>query len=235
MLRLGVSQSVTTDPTTNLSINKSGYIGIGTTSPAANLQVQRSILDNKPSLFLGRYNNENVNLLSIGEHTKAGGVDGSYGGLLLHTHNRSIAFSVKNTTFNGIQPADINLLIQSVTGNVGIGTSNPDSKLVVDGKIRSEEIKVEVVNGPDYVFEPGYDLPTLQETKAYIEVHKHLSEIPSAREMEADGIDLGDINMRLLKKIEELTLHQIELLEKLETQRQELQVLKEEVETIKYR
>ena len=88
--------------------------------------------------------------------------------------------------------------------------------LTLDGKIRTEEVKVEVINAPDYVFEPDYDLSTLQEIKEYIAINKHLPEIPTAREMENNGIYIGDMNMRLLKKIEELTLHQIELLERLE-------------------
>ena len=88
--------------------------------------------------------------------------------------------------------------------------------LTLDGRIRTEEIKVEIINGPDYVFEPDYPLKTLKETKEYILAHKHLPEIPSAKEMENNGVDLGDMNMRLLKKIEELTLYQIELLERLE-------------------
>ena len=75
---------------------------------------------------------------------------------------------------------------------------------------------MEVIGAPDYVFEEDYNLRTLEATKAYIEENKHLPEIPSAAEMEANGIDLGDMNMRLLKKIEELTLYQIELLERIE-------------------
>jgi len=90
------------------------------------------------------------------------------------------------------------------------------SQVTVDGKIRSEEVKVEIINGPDYAFEPDYKLRTLKEIKKYISENKHLPEIPSAKEMETNGVDLGDMNMRLLKKIEELTLYQIELLERLE-------------------
>lgn len=96
------------------------------------------------------------------------------------------------------------------------GDSWIEGQLGVDGKIRAEEVKVEIINGPDYVFEPDYELRTLQETKEYVSENKHLPEIPSAKEMEANGIDLGDMNMRLLKKIEELTLYQIELLDRLE-------------------
>lgn len=97
-----------------------------------------------------------------------------------------------------------------------------NSELVVDGKIRSEEVKVEIINGPDYVFASDYELRTLEETKKYIIENKHLPEIPSAKEMEANGVELGDMNMRLLKKIEELTLYQIELLEKLKQQNKQL-------------
>ncbi len=117
-------------------------------------------------------------------------------------------------------------------GNVGIGVTNPKSKLVVDGKIRSEAIVVDIVNGPDYVFDNDYELRTLKETKQYISENKHLPEIPSAKEMEANGIELGDMNMRLLKKIEELTLYQIGLLEKLEKQNSEIHTLKKKVEQL---
>ncbi len=98
-------------------------------------------------------------------------------------------------------------------GKIGIGTSTPSELLSVNGTIRSKEIKVEATGWPDYVFQEGYDLPTLEETKAYITENKHLPEIPSAKEMEANGVALGEMNMLLLKKIEELTLHLIEMKE----------------------
>jgi hypothetical protein len=100
-------------------------------------------------------------------------------------------------------------------GNVGIGT-DPSERLTVNGKIRAEEVKVEVVNPPDYVFGAGFELMSLEETKSFISKNKHLPEIPSASEMKANGVDIGDMNMKLLKKIEELTLYQIDLLEKVE-------------------
>ncbi len=93
---------------------------------------------------------------------------------------------------------------------IGEGDLCSDCKLDVDGKIRSEEVVVEVVNGPDYVFEDDYYLRTLRETEDYIKQNKHLPEIPSAREMEANGVELGEMNMNLLKKIEELTLYLID-------------------------
>ena len=106
-------------------------------------------------------------------------------------------------------------------GNVGIGTTTPDEKLTVKGSIHSEEVKVDLsVPAPDYVFYKEYRLTPLEELRFYIEQNKHLPNIPPAKEMEANGIELGVMNMKLLEKIEELTLYilqqqqQIEKLEK---------------------
>jgi len=104
-------------------------------------------------------------------------------------------------------------------GKVGIGTTTPDldALLTVKGAIHSTEVIVFANAGiPDYVFDDNYDLRTLEETKDYISKNKHLPEIPSAAEIGENGIDLGDMNMRLLKKIEELTLHMIRIDEELQ-------------------
>lgn len=95
-------------------------------------------------------------------------------------------------------------------GRVAIGTEHAgDEKLSVKGKIRAQEIKVEADNWPDYVFKAGYKLPTLQEIEKGIRDTGHLPGIPSAKEVKSSGIDLGEMNARLLQKIEELTLHLI--------------------------
>ena len=97
-------------------------------------------------------------------------------------------------------------------GNVGIGTANPNQKLTVNGTIYGKEVKVDLsVPGPDYVFEKDYNLPSLEEIKKYIDANKHLPEVPSVKEMETNGVNLGNMDMLLLKKIEELTLYVIEL------------------------
>ena len=97
-------------------------------------------------------------------------------------------------------------------GNVGIGTSDTKGyKLAVNGKIRTQEIKVEAANWPDYVFAEDYQLPSLQETERHIKDKGHLPGIPSAKEVDANGINLGEMNAKLLQKIEELTLYIIDL------------------------
>lgn len=81
----------------------------------------------------------------------------------------------------------------------------------VNGTMKTKEVRVTLEDWPDYVFESGYTLPDLQETERYIHDNGHQPNIPSAAEVEQEGIDLGEINKLLLQKIEELTLHIINL------------------------
>jgi hypothetical protein len=99
---------------------------------------------------------------------------------------------------------------------LGLGTTTPDQKLTVDGNwknSRCEEVRVDLIAGavaPDYVFEPTYNLLPLSEVETYIKANKHLPEVPSAKQMEEEGLNLKEMNLLLLKKVEELTLHLIE-------------------------
>ena len=79
-------------------------------------------------------------------------------------------------------------------GRVGIGTSNPDAELAVNGKIHTKEVKVDLIGWPDYVFEENYQLPTLQEVANHIHQKGHLINIPSAEEVSENGIELGQMN-----------------------------------------
>ena len=133
-----------------------------------------------------------------------------------------------------------NLALQPNGGNVGIGITNPTEKLAVNGNIRSKEVKVESANWPDYVFKKEYALTPLSEVEKYINTNGHLPEIPSALEVQKNGIALGELNNNLVKKIEELTLHLIEQNksisiqnEKLLEQDKRISLLQTEINTIK--
>lgn len=118
-------------------------------------------------------------------------------------------------------------------GDVGIGTAMPREKLSVNGNIRAKEIKVESTNWPDYVFEEGYNIGTLKGLESYIKTNKHLPDMPSAKEVAANGIELGEMNKKLLKKIEELTLHLIEKDKKIDALIERVEVLEYKSKTDK--
>ncbi len=94
-------------------------------------------------------------------------------------------------------------------GNVGIGTTSPTHKLAVNGTIRAKEVIVDT-GWSDYVFDPAYRLAPLSEVEQHIKTEGHLPGIPSAREVAEHGVSMGEMQSKLLAKIEELTLHQIE-------------------------
>jgi len=114
--------------------------------------------------------------------------------------------------YNNNSPKSVLSINQN--GNVGIGITAPDAPLTVKGTIHTNEVRVDMdapIQGPDYVFEKDYDLLSLTELETYINQNKHLPEVPSAKEMETNGLNLKEMNLILLKKVEELTLHLIEM------------------------
>jgi hypothetical protein len=129
------------------------------------------------------------------------------------------------------------VIIAKDGGNVGIGTTQPDYPLTVNGTIHATEVRIDpTVPAPDYVFENDYKLATLEDIKTYIDQNKHLPEVPSAKEIEKNGVHLGEMNLLLLKKIEELTLYVIDLKKenqeqkiKSEAQQKEIEVLKSKI------
>lgn len=114
-------------------------------------------------------------------------------------------------------------------GRVSIGTALPATgySLSVNGKIISSEVKVQLqANWPDYVFDKKHIRPTLSQLESFIFSNKHLPGIPTAIEVKKEGIELGEMNRKLLEKVEELTIYLIELNKRMETLEKENKSLK---------
>ena len=104
-------------------------------------------------------------------------------------------------------------------GNIGIGTNNPQAKLSVDGNICAKEVRVSLSGSPcwpDYVFAQDYELMKISDLKQFIQTNSHLPGIPSATEVEENGVELGATTELLLQKIEEMTLYIIQLEERIQ-------------------
>ncbi len=126
------------------------------------------------------------------------------------------------------------------TGNVGIGTTDTKGfKLGVQGKIAAEEIKVAVhASWADFVFENNYNLPTLKEVEQHIKEKGHLKDIPSAKEVAKNGVFLGEMDAKLLQKIEELTLYTIsqeKRMNKLEKENEALKTINSKLQELQER
>jgi len=133
---------------------------------------------------------------------------------------------MKNWTLTG------NNINNSNTGTVFIGavpaSSRGDTamKLSVNGNVYAKKLTVTQLNWADYVFDPGYKLLSLQEVETFIQKNKHLPEIPSVKEIEKEGLSVGDNQAILLKKLEELTLYMIQLNKKIEAQQGQINQLR---------
>lgn len=109
-------------------------------------------------------------------------------------------------------------------GNIGMGTMNPTHKLAVNGTIQAKEI-IGKTGWSDFVFEKDYKLRSLSQVDAFVKENKHLPEIPSAKEVEENGVGVGKVESLLLMKVEELTLYLIEQDKRLAEQNKRLKEL----------
>ena len=129
------------------------------------------------------------------------------------------------------------LAVSRATSNVLIGKtsqSNTSYKLDVAGKVRANEIVVNTT-GADYVFDEDYQLKTLSEVETYIQENGHLPDIPSAKEMQKEGMAVGELNTKLLEKIEELTLYMLDQNKAIISLQEDLSDVKNELKTLKER
>jgi hypothetical protein len=222
----------TTTPTAPLEIN----YGNTSSSNWGNTGIKfRTLTQSKPLRTMTNWVDTTANFLTVDGSgnmvLQNAGIFYKTDGFL--TGNRTVKMNGSNLAFTNETPGtsytwgdapipvlSTHFFINGTTGNVGVGTAVPDSKFTVNGKIHATEVLVTATVPADYVFEKyfegksalkaDYTMPTLEEIEAYTKANKHLPSIPSAKDMQTNGVELGDMTNKLLQKIEELTLYVIE-------------------------
>lgn len=208
-----------------------GYVGIGTNSPVAPLNMGSPANATGSTIKIGTaYDQGNLNVPLMGA---AGGynidfatwrdVIPDYIGARIRAERintwqaNNALVQAMDLVFSTGEPGSPLPLSEHLriryNGNIGIGTNNPKEKLSVKGKIQATEIKVSMSGDdwPDYVFEQDYKLPSLDKLETFIKTNKHLPDIPTAKDVAENGVHLGEMINKLLKKNEELTLYIISL------------------------
>jgi len=215
------------DSRERLRIDRLGNVGIGTTSPAYKLGL--------PNNATMSFNQDPTNPFGIegGDHAQTRIIMGASSGA-----SSNIAFGVSS----GIGYVGFTERMRiTAGGNLLIGKisqANTNYILDINGNARANEIVVNTT-GADFVFEKNYKLPKLEEVEAYVNKNHHLSDIPTADAMKENGVAIGDMNTKLLKKVEELTLYLIEKDKQVteqqkvtQSQQEQINQLKEQLNTI---
>ena len=197
-----------------LTIKESGNVGIGTTTPNTKLDVNGSTLIHGSGTY---YNNAGAAELQVGYGLATSCTAGSVTRFALQPYahtggpwNFISRDDAVNAWLDIKYGTTVGITLKN-DGYIGIGTTNPDEKLTVNGVIHAREVKVDL-NVPlaDFVFKPDYKLMSLPQVEQFVKANNHLPQMPSAEEVAKNGLSMGEMQNKLLQKVEELTLYVIE-------------------------
>jgi len=210
---IGYAQWVGTSPGNLYTTLPVGNVGIGIAAPSYILDVRQNGVEPKISITnMGGTGGAAFRMFDQGSGTDwrfKAAATGTYKIRDNASGQDVLVFERGNGTANSIYV--------KANGNLGIGTTDPQAKLSVNGtgtfngKIKCTEVEVLLAAWPDHVFKSGYNLMPLQEVETFINVNKHLPGVPSETEVLQNGVNVGEMNAILLQKIEELTMYMIEL------------------------
>ncbi|MBI4647702.1 MAG: hypothetical protein HY738_14220 [Bacteroidia bacterium] len=199
-----------------MTLTEDGKVGIGTDNPFAQLSVYATETNIAQFIYQNHYNLPRVTITGSTnkiqfktDYAIAGNVDLSFG------------------TFHAPDA-----LIIKEDGSVGIGITNPANKLDVCGTVRAKEIIVDEDDWCDYVFEDNYKRMTCEEREMFFKKNKHLPGIAPGKEIEENGLKIGNTMAGLTLNIEEISLNQIELYKIIKQQQEEIELLKKRLENI---
>ena len=201
----------------SMYISKEHNVGIGVTNPEGKLEIKGNVIIRNSLKSLQLFNG-NSRFSFVVPHIYQAQTEGFQGLGIYDEVHQQYRITVTNE------------------GKVGIGTTTPREKLTIKGKILSEEnivvLDANTSSYPDYVFEDNYSLMNLSELDKYIEKNNHLPEIPTADQVKKDGLKLAEMNIKLLKKIEELTLYTIKQQKEIDRQKEIIKSLEKRIEKL---
>lgn len=230
---LGSSQNASwiSENSSTYLLHPTNLIGIGTNAPQQKLHVEsgsilvnghtnwfpgltikndvgRSVLNLQGTSSSENFHSTQVSLIDITSNKRWNILTSQQNDFIIENDNNGTDYQYPFKVEFG---APTNSFIIGNSGNVGIGSLSEEHQFSVAGSIISEEVVVKLKeNWPDYVFSSDYYLPSLNEQEDFIKKNNHLMEIPSEKEISESGINLSEIQIKLLRKIEELTLYTIQ-------------------------